>query len=335
MDGIVDLRRHGSTWTVAGTTLPGIHVSSLLCDPERDATYAGSHGAGLFRRRGGAGWAEQSNGLSSRNVFSLACAGDAAARVLYAGTEPALLFRSRDEAESWEELPALRSIPGREGWNFPAPPHVAHTKHIDVDPRDANTLWVSIEQGALLKSVDGGRSFRELHFQDASYALNKDAHRVVFNPYDPDEVVLPGGDGISHSRDGGATWSRLATPAMRVGYPDASFYSPEERGTLFVSGGGTSPDKWRQTGNANAAVVRSRDGGRTWEALDLPALRGNIEAATLVSWPGGFGFFAGTTDGEVYASLDKGETWAQIASGLPPVSKSIHHRNIQIGRGAA
>ena len=54
-----------------------------------------------------------------------------------------------------------------------------------------------------------------------------------------------------------------------------------------------------------------------------------------MSWPGGFGFFAGTTDGEVYASLDKGETWAPIAAGLPPVSKSIHHRNIQIGRGAA
>jgi photosystem II stability/assembly factor-like uncharacterized protein len=333
MDGVVHLELRSGRWAIAERALAGVHVSALAIDAPSGDAFAGSHGAGAFRRLAGGAWSAASTGLGSENVFSLAAAGAGSGLVLYAGTEPALLYRSRDRAASWDELSALRRVPGRDGWNFPAPPHVAHTKHVDFDPRDPQTIYVSIEQGALLKSVDGGATFRELVFQDESYKLNRDVHRVVFNPNDPDELFVPGGDGISRSRDAGATWEHLTTPAMRVGYPDATFYAPD--GALYTTGGGTPPNVWRQTGDASAAVARSRDGGRTWTALALPALRGNIEAATLVSWPGGFGFFAGTTDGEVYASTDCGERWERIASALPPISKCVHYRNLQIGRGAA
>jgi hypothetical protein len=335
MDGIITLRRSGVSWSIAERALPGVHMSSLLVDPHRDAVYAGSHGAGIFRRVGRGAWETASAGLQSQNVFSLACAPGDSGLTLYAGTEPAYLYCSHDGARTWDELTALRAIPGREEWNFPAPPHVAHTKHVDVDPRDRDTLYVSIEQGALLKSTDGGRSFRRLRFSDPSYALNDDAHRIVFNPLDPDELYLPGGDGIAHSCDAGETWERVATPSMRVGYPDATFCSPETDGVLYVAGGGEAPNMWRQTGDAKATIACSRDRGRTWNELPLPPLRGNIEAATLVAWPGGYGFFAGTTDGDVYASMDRGASWSLIASELPAVSKCVHHRNLLIGRGAA
>jgi photosystem II stability/assembly factor-like uncharacterized protein len=335
MDGVVELRLAGRQWSVAERHLLGVHVSCLLADAEGDAVYAGSHGRGIFRCRADGAWTAAANGLTSENVFSLASAEHDGRVVLYAGTEPALLFRSSDGAGSWEELTALRSIPGREHWDFPAAPNVAHTKHIDVDPRDPNTFYVSIEQGALLKTEDGGRSFRELAFSDPTYTYNKDAHRVVINPRDPDELYLSGGDGIAHSRDGGETWERVATPSMRVGYPDATFCSPAEDGVVFTSGAGGTPGTWRKTGHAHAAFARSSDYGRTWETLSLPEQPGNIEAATLVTWPEDYGFFAGTTDGDVFVSLDRGETWSQIASGLPPVSKCIHARNVLIGRGAA
>jgi len=330
MDGVAELRLAPSGWVVHERTLPGVHVSALLFDTARDEVYAGSHGAGIFLRHGAAAWSSVSEGLGSRNVFTLA-RNDRG--TLYAGTEPAHLYRSIDRGALWEEVTALRRVPGVETWNFPAPPHVAHVKHVDFDPRTERTMYVAIEQGALLKSTDGGATFRELAFQDASYVLNKDVHRVVCNPQNPDELFLPGGDGISHSTDAGETWEHLTTSHMRVGYPDATFVAPD--GALFTTGGGTSPDVWRRTGDAASTVARSRDGGRTWEDLALPHLRGNIEAATLVTWSDGYGFFAGTTDGEVFTSLDRGETWQQIATNLAPISKCIHHRNLQIGRGAA
>jgi photosystem II stability/assembly factor-like uncharacterized protein len=330
MDGVADLRKAPSGWVVQARSLPGVHISALLYDTARDETYAGSHGDGMFLRRGDQAWAPISTGLEHRNVFTLA-RNDRG--TLFVGTEPAHLYHSIDRGAVWAELTALRDVPGVDQWNFPAPPHVAHVKHVDFDPRNEKIMYVSIEQGALLKSTDGGRTFRELTFQDESYALNKDVHRVVINPQNPDELFLPGGDGIAHSTDAGETWEHLTTPQMRVGYPDATFVAPD--GALYTTGGGTPPNVWRQTGDAASTVARSRDGGKTWEDLALPHLRGNIEAATLVTWSGGYGFLAGTTDGEVFASMDQGQTWEQIASGLAPVSKCIHHRNLQMGRGAA
>ena len=85
-------------------------------------------------------------------------------------------------------------------------------------------------------------------------------------------------------------------------------------------------------------MVRSRDGGRTWERVErgLPTpLRANIEALSMAVWPDGFGLFAGTTDGDVFASDDGGEQWAAIARGIPPVSQSSHFRDLPVQGGGA
>ena len=338
LSGAVRLSRAADSrrWNLASRALGDLHVSSLLREPESGLVFAGVHGAGLYRSPDdGRSWEPSMQGLAHEHVFSLAFVEKPEGIELYAGTEPAHLFRSRNLGESWEELAALQSVPGREKWNFPAPPHVAHVKHIAFHPRDSRRMYVCIEQGALLRSDDGGDSFRELHFQDAGFKLNKDTHRIVFNPRNPEEIYLDGGDGICRSPDGGETWERLATPAMRVAYPDHLYYSPEKQGVLFVAGGGTPPNIWRQTGDAQSAIARSTDGGRTWARLEggLPdELAGNIEAVTMVVWPRGFGFFAGTTDGEIFGSFDKGESWTLIADGIPPVSKCVHHRNLVMGR---
>jgi hypothetical protein len=77
--------------------------------------------------------------------------------------------------------------------------------------------------------------------------------------------------------------------------------------------------------------MRSRDGGRTWETCGrgLPDnLRANVEAMSLAAYPGGFSLFAGTTDGEMYGSDDRGETWTLIARELDAISKVGHYRNL-------
>jgi photosystem II stability/assembly factor-like uncharacterized protein len=332
VDGVVELRNAGGEWRQHERTLGGMHASALLVDAPRGRHYVATHDNGVFRRTGGGAWIAASAGISERNVFSLALLEPGGAPVLFAGTEPALLFVSRNGAETWMELPALRAIPGRESWNFPVKPNLAHAKHVDADPRDPQTFYLAIEQGALLKTNDGGQTFRELSFAHADDRYNKDVHRVVVNPHDPDELYLTGGDGIAHSRDAGETWERIATPAMRIGYPDAMFCSPETDGVLYVAGAGARPGRWRETGDADAAFVRSTDRGMTWEMIGLPALRGNIEAVTLVEWPGGYGFFAGTTDGEIFVSVDRGSTWSALATGLPAVSKCVHAQNLVSGR---
>lgn len=339
VDGVVEVRPEDPThWNVAGSSLRGVHVSSLLLDAQHASIFAGSHDAGIFRSVDGtATWEAKSTGLASTNVFSLNSRAEGDAVSIYAGTEPAWLFRSRDNGETWVELDALRSISGREGWDFPAPPHIAHTKNIKFDPHDAGAMYLAVEQGALLRSVDGGATFVQLLYQDDSYIYNQDVHRIAFNPGARGDIVLSGGDGIARSLDAGSTWRHLATREMRVGYPDATFFSPDGDGVLFTMGARGTPGRWRESGDAGSTVVRSDDGGTTWTEVGggFPSsVRGSIEAATLVAWPDGFGFFIATTDGDIFASFDKGRSWSHITAGLPAVSKGGHYRNVLAGRAS-
>jgi len=337
-DGVARLKKAAGTgqWPIDASALQGLHVSSLMREPRRGLVFAGIHGKGLYRSAdGGTNWEPVLSGIEHGHVFSLACRETKDGVELYAGTEPAHLYRSTDDGEHWRELPGIRAVPSLEHWNFPAPPFQPHVKHVAFDPRDEQTIYVCIEQGALLKSCDRGETFSELDFQDKSYVLNHDTHRIIFNPRDPDEIFLPGGDGISTSRDAGRHWRHLTTPKMRVAYPDHFFVSPDGEHRLFAAGGGDPPNVWRETGDARSAIVASGDRGASWVQLSggLPEeLRGNIEAVTMAQWEGGFGFFAGTTDGEIFASFDEGEHWQRIANGLAAISKCVHARNIAMGR---
>ena len=338
-DGIAELRADKTgAWTNVRRHLSGLHVGSLIHDTEDEGLFAGSYDRGLYRSLdGGENWTPASVGIEPENIFSLGCDSASHPATLYAGTEPAYLYRSTDLGATWEEVKGLHAVPSRADWNFPAPPHIAHVKHTIADPRDSRILYVCIEQGALLKSVDDGTNFFELHFQDDSYVLNKDTHRIVFHPDNPDRIYLDGGDGIAVSDDAGETWTRIADTSVRVGYPDHLHISPEADRTIYVSGGGTPPNIWRETGDATSTIMRSRDDGGSWEQFGtgMPrSLKGNIEALTLAHWPGGFGFFAGTTDGEVFASIDRGENWSMIADDIGAVSKCVHHRNLTMGRAA-
>lgn len=327
-------------WKSVAHVLQGHHVESLMLVPGTHSVFAGMHGTGFYRSwDDGHTWSPVATDIG-RIVFTLACVREGDQMALYAGTEPAALFRSRDDGDSWQELPALRAVPSSSRWDFPPPPHIAHVKHVTADPRDSRILYVCVEQGALLKSFDGGESWIDLEYDDESYRLNRDTHRIVFSPGNPDHIYLDGGDGIAVSEDAGQTWARLVTPAMRVAYPDQLFISPASDDTLFAVGAGTPPNIWRQTGKASAAIVRSDDRGRHWRHVggglpDGDHIQGNLEAATMIRWPGSFGFFAGSSDGEIFASLDEGASWKLIASGLPSVSKGVHHANLLTGRAKA
>ncbi len=337
--GIAVLERPapGEAWRHRGTAIEGLHVSTMTALPEGPGLFAGTHGDGIFFSRDGRHWQERSAGVTIRNIYTLAAIGAGSATTVYAGTEPASLFRSRDGGASWQELPALRDVPGTEHWTFPAPPHVAHTKMLAFDPRDPKRFFAAVEQGALLKTEDGGESWRELdsysRTEDRAY---RDVHQLLIVPSHPERMFMTTGIGLYRSEDGGERWERLTDAAFRLAYPDHIALSPDES-TLFMSGAADHPGAWRKSRDAGTAILRSRDGGRSWELLSrgIPASAPcSIEAMSLAAYPGGFSLFLGNTDGEVYASEDGGDSWTRIAEGLGPVSKG-HHFAALCGAGAA
>ncbi len=340
--GVWTLQRASANepWDVAGRALDEHHISSLVHLPERGLTFAGAHSGGLFvSPDDGRTWTQTMNGIAPEHhhVFSLAAHRRGDDVVLYAGTEPAALYRSYDLGASWTELPGVRAL-CTEKWHFPVPPHLPHVKHVAAHPGEPSVLYVCIEQGALLKSTDDGATFFELtSYSSPDDRWYRDAHRIVFRQSDPADLYLTSGEGLYHSTDAGRTWTHLTTRHDRIGYPDAMFIDPDDERTLYIAGSGTSPDAWTPGphGSGNPGVLRSRDGGRSWDELSngLPQpVHGNIEAMSLHRSPSNVAFYAGTAVGEVFASSDRGESWERIAADLPPISKVGHYKKF-VARG--
>ncbi|HWP58025.1 MAG TPA: hypothetical protein VNL14_09075 [Candidatus Acidoferrales bacterium] len=334
--GIFSFTRADGSWRHNETLLPNDHISALLFEPSTQTLFAGTYGEALYASPDlGQRWERRDRGLGGREIYTLACQEVSGRPRVYAGTQPAHLFYSDDLGQSWNELPGLREVPGVEKWTFPGPPHQAHVKSLAFDQRRPNTIYAAVEVGGFLKSEDGGRTWKTVS------GLNPDAHRVLTSPSDPDALYLvmpttnsgPGDiAGVCVSRDGGESWTSLTPRDFRIGYVDPILVHPRQGNLLFTAGAKTGPGTWRKTHTADARIARSRDGGKTWEILGegLPEhIRGNVEAMSMDAWDDGFAVFAGTTDGEVFASEDGGDRWRKIIEGIGPVSKSHHYHNLQ------
>ena len=77
--------------------------------------------------------------------------------------------------------------------------------------------------------------------------------------------------------------------------------------------------------DGRASVFRTRDAGSSWERLGngLPqedAHLGVLREGMVADKQDDFGLYFGTSTGQVFASVDEGDSWSEIASYLPSIS---------------
>lgn len=342
--GVVRLERPvlDQRWEIVALTLPGVHVAALVALDEQ-TVFAAAHSGGIYVSTDGAqSWRASDAGLAEehrQHVFTLAAQRRGEQLVLWAGSQPPALYRSDDRGATWQQNAGLRDVPGQEKWNFPGPPHLPHVKHVAAHPAEPETLYVCIEQGALLRSRDDGATWEQLTgFVSDDDVWYHDAHRVVFRPLDPHAFYLTSGEGMYYTPDAGASWTHLTTRSARVGYPDALLLDPADERTLYTAGGAVSPDQWRhRSEGADPSVLRSTDGGATWHELrdGLPRLDHNIEAMSLAHWGNELALYAATTGGDVFERPGRALPWRRIAAGLPSICKSSHGLLFRLPRPAA
>jgi len=338
-NGVVALERSGDQWRMADEGLPGVHISSIVIDPVTGAVLAGAFfGSINLSMDEGKTWQPRDDGLTHHDVYSLAIKQLADGRVrAYAGTEPANLFQSDDLGRHWTLLPSVRYVASVNDWNFPAPPHVAHTKFICFSPTDPNVVYACIEQGALLRSDDLGETWHEVNtlgfYKDPSRPseIFYDIHKLLIDPRDPRKLFVTGGAGLYVSTDAGATWERrMVSDWAKDVYPDGLVFDPRDPDVMFMSAAEHNPARWRDAGlpgYSGSRLYRSQDQGVRWELLQggLPdRMREEVGGLALEAWPDGLQLFAATSAGEVWWSTDAGDTWSCIARGLGAVSKKGH-----------
>ena len=307
------------SWKVE-TTLLGTQVACLAAGPR--SVYAGLRSGGLLRSDDlGRSW--QPAGLENIPLRALAVSPHNP-DVLYAGAKPVGLYVSRDAGASWDELPALRRA-RRWYWFSPAEfPFSPYVQALAVSPKDPDSILAGIEAGAVLHSLDGGRTWSP-HRKGAL----RDCHTLTFHNAHGAWVYEAGGSGagISFSTDGGRTWlqPKQGLPPLYGWAVAADSGSPE---VYYFSASTAFPSKGvpqaHIDGDARAHIYRKR-GEAPWERLagGLPQPLDYMAYALLTDPDEPGALYAGLSSGDVWCSADHGDRWERLPFSLGGIHRTL------------
>lgn len=182
--------------------------------------------------------------------------------------------------------------------------------------RVGERLLIGIEEGGVLVSRVGGRTF-----EDRSHGVDEDLHLIQVAPDNPDHLFAMTGGGLFRSRDGDHRWEKLENGLERWYVVPLAFVSANPD-ILCAGAGNAPPPAWRTRG-ADAAIYWSEDGGESWRIANGPfPLRGML-SSILADTRNPDQLFAGTTDGTLISSTDRGQHWKVEAEKLPRIEEMV------------
>lgn len=331
-------RGTNARWRIVRTDLLGDPVTMVLA---RGGTlYAalnlGHFGPKLRRTRDGETWdecavpafpaggGETKDAPSMFQIWSL----ESAPSTLWAGTIPGGLFRSQDDGNSWRLVESLWDRPERKEWGGGGYDHPG-IHSVCINPEDPRHVTVAVSTGGVWMTRNDGASW-ELRAQgmraaymppERAFEPNmQDVHRLVQCPARPDVYWAQHHNGIFRSTDNAASWHEITqSPLSTFGF--ATVVHPREPDTAwFVP---AVKDETRIPVDAKLAVMRTRDGGKSFDVLrrGLP----QEHAYDLVYRHGmdidgsGDRLVMGSTTGGLWLSEDQGESWQNLSVHLPPI----------------
>jgi photosystem II stability/assembly factor-like uncharacterized protein len=245
--------------------------------------------------------------------------------VVWAGTEPSEVWRSANAGTTWEPTSRLETLPSSSEWSFPPRPDTHHVRWIACHPLEPARLWVAIEAGALVSTIDGGRTWH-----DRVTGGPWDTHELAVHRNAPDRLRVSAGDGYFESDDAGATW-RAPSTGLEVAYLRSVAIDPGQPDVVVVSA----------SSGPYTAYVAGRSDGRLYRRLTperpstgLRAPRAEVEGRwerVRAGWPEPPSTIApllcaGAKSGEMWAadergvhrSDDSGKSWRRIAGYVAP-----------------
>ncbi|HXE58250.1 MAG TPA: exo-alpha-sialidase [Gemmatimonadales bacterium] len=248
-----------------------------------------------------------------------------------------VIQRSDDGGKTWEPVGnkfAYDGVPGTHQW-YDGTQHPWEFKrvwHLEPSLSDPDTVYAGVEDAALFRSTDGGRSWEELgglrrakgHLW-APGAGGMCLHTILIDPTRPERLfVAISAAGAFRTDDGGANWrpiTRGLTSAYELPDPNAEVghcvhriaMHPSRPRTLFMQ------KHWD--------VMRSDDGGESWFEIsgDLPSDFGfpiavhahEPETVYVVPIKSDSEHYPPEGKLRVYRSRSGGHEWEPLAKGLP------------------
>ncbi|WP_224270212.1 WD40/YVTN/BNR-like repeat-containing protein [Haloprofundus salinisoli] len=294
-------------------------IECLGVAPDGKTAFCGTFDAGLWRSDNeGQTWHRVGDETLTDPVMSVAVDPTDSDRI-WAGTEPSAVYRSDDGGDSWEECEGLTELPSADDWSFPPRPHTHHVRWIEVDPSDADHLYVGIEAGALVQTHDGGETW-----EDRVPSARRDNHSLTTHPDAPDRVWSAAGDGYAESDDGGETWDH-PQEGLDHRYCWSVAVGREAKNVLVSAASGA-----RTAHNADSAetYVYRRRPGEAWKRLDgLPT--GEGVTRPVLSTDDSGSFYALSNRG-LFRSPNSGKTWDRVDIPWPEAYESQTARGLAV-----
>ena len=248
-----------------------------------------------------------------------------------------LIQRSSDGCKTWEPVDnkfVYDGIPGTHQW-YDGTPHPWEFKrvwHLEPSLSDPDTVYAGVEDAALFKSTDGGKSWNELsglrkHGTGANWTPGAGGmclHTILIDPVDPRRIFIAiSAAGAFRTDDGGQTWkpinrglrsNHIPDPTAEVGHCVHRIAAHRSRpNVLFMQ------KHWD--------VMRSDDAGDSWHEVsgNLPTDFGFTidvhahEPETIFVVPIKSDSEHYPLDGklQVFRSRTGGNDWEPLSNGLP------------------
>jgi hypothetical protein len=216
------------------------------------------------------------------------------------GSSEARLFRVA--GQGLEPVTAFDRAEGRSTWYTPwgGPPDTRSISEWD------EAVYVNVHVGGILRTENRGETWTPTIDVDA------DVHQVAT----AEGLVLAAcAGGLATSADRGGTWT-FRRDGLEAPYSRAVAVCGDSV-LLSASNGPRGGRGAVYRGDlAGGALERCRTGLAEW-------FDDNIDTYCLDALPEGSFAAIGTSDGRVFASEDAGASWAELASGLPPVKRVL------------
>jgi photosystem II stability/assembly factor-like uncharacterized protein len=245
--------------------------------------------------------------------------------------------RSEDGGKTWEPVGnefVYDGVTGTHQWydGTQHPWEFARVWHLEPSLADPDTVYAGVEDAALFRTVDGGRSWHELsglreHPSGASWQPGAGGlclHTILLDPANPERIFIAiSAAGVFRTEDGGKSWRPINRGLKSEGIPDPDAevghcvhriaMHPSRPDVLFMQ------KHWD--------VMRSDDAGDSWHEVsgNLPSDFGfpigvhAHEPETIYVVPIKSDSLHFVPDGRlrVYRSRTGGNEWEALTDGLP------------------
>ena len=327
--GVATLKNSGGDWKLEFHGLQdwavpkvGVHRSK----PGR--IFAGTRGDGVWVSDDfGNKWAKPCYGKRGPGKVRCVAVHSRDPDTIYAGGEPIDIYLSVDAAKSWTRLDSARNTPGVAEFGYPLANVEPHVREIVFDPGDPDILYAALQVGFILKSSDGGKSWKLL-----DKGLDADVHAIVVDPQNSKRLfIASGGDSyragqasgrsLYRSEDGGESWLPTAMN-FNEEYSVPLVMHPKDPKVLYTALAHGSPGSWRRPTGAESYLLKTGDGGENWKKLSAGPNDGgkSFTEVLAIDEEAPNQMYAGTRAGDIYSSDDSGESWRKLEIKVPSIS---------------